>query len=228
MADLAIALDLPTAAAALRLVDATGDAATWYKVGPVLFVADGPTVVRELCARGKRVFLDLKWHDIPNTVAGAVAAAAALGVELATLHLGGGPRMLEAAAASRGVALTLVGVGVLTSLAAGEYGTVVGRAVADLGAEQERLVRLGMAAGLGGFVTAGSEARRLRALAGPGALLVVPGIRRAGEPAGDQRRTATPAEAAAAGADLLVVGRHVTAAADPRAAVLALRAELAA
>ncbi len=229
MPELAVALDLPTTALALRLVDAVGEAPVWYKVGPVLFVSDGPALVRELHARGRRVFLDLKWHDIPSTVAGAVAAAAAMGVALATVHLAGGRAMLEAACAARGAAgPRLVGVGMLTSLDAAAYGAVVGRPVADVGEEQERLVRLALGTGLDGFVTAVGEAARLRRVAGRGALLVTPGIRRAGEAAGDQQRTASPADARRAGADLLVVGRPVTGAADPPAVVRDLLRELAA
>jgi len=225
-AEIAIALDLPTAAAAIRLVDAVGDVGTWYKVGSVLAVSDGPTLVRELTARGKTVFLDLKWHDIPNTVAGAVTAAAALGVSLATVHLAGGRVMLEAAAAARaGSGLRLVGVGVLTSLDAAGFGAIVGRPGLDLGDEQERLVRSGLGV-LDGFVTAVAEATRLRKLAGEKALLVTPGIRRAGEAAGDQSRIATPRAAVEAGSDLLVVGRPVTGAADPAAAVREIRQEI--
>lgn len=227
MADLAIALDLPDAARALGVVDAVGPEATWYKLGPVLFVAEGPALVRELVGRGKRVFLDLKWHDIPNTVAGAVAAAGALGVALATVHLSGGARMLAAAAGARRDGLRLVGVGVLTSLGAAEYAEVVGRPVEDLAKEQCRLVERGMAAGLDGFVTAAAEAPALRRVAGPDALLVVPGIRCADDAAGDQNRIATPAVAIRAGADLLVVGRPVTEAPDPREAVRAIREEMA-
>jgi len=203
-----------------------GDRAAWYKVGPVLAVSDGPALVRELTARGKAVFLDLKWHDIPNTVAGAVDAAAALGVALATVHLAGGRAMLEAAAGARaGSGLRLVGVGVLTSLDAAQFGAILGRPVADVADEQERLVRSGLGV-LDGFVTAVAEAPRLRALAGAGAFLVTPGIRRAGEARGDQVRTATASEAARAGSDLLVVGRPVTGAADPPAAFEAMVQEI--
>lgn len=213
-------------AEALALVDAVGPAATWYKVGPVLAVSDGPALVRELVARGKTVFLDLKWHDIPNTVAGAVQAAAALGASLATVHLAGGRAMLEAAAGARdGSGLKVVGVGVLTSLDAAAFGRIVGRTVGDVADEQERLVRDALGV-LDGFVSAVAEAPRLRRLAGDAALLVTPGIRGAGDAVGDQRRTATPAEAVAAGSDLLVVGRPVTLARDPGAVVRSLRAEL--
>jgi len=206
-------------------VDAIGPAASWYKVGSVLAVSDGPALVRELTDRGKTVFLDLKWHDIPNTVAGAVAAAASMGVALATVHLAGGRAMLDAAAAARRqTGLRLVGVGVLTSLDAAGFGAIVGRTIADVADEQERLVR-GALDELDGFVTAVAEAARLRRLAGPGALLVTPGLRRAGDAAGDQARTATPAEAVLAGSDLLVVGRPITAASDPAAAFRMLRVE---
>ncbi len=225
MAEVIVALDLASPAAALALVDRLGDAVRWYKVGPVLHVADGPAVVRALKERGKHVFLDLKWHDIPSTVAGAVTAASAAGVGLATVHLAGGAAMLEAAVEARREGLRLVGVGVLTSLGAAAYGAIVGRPVADLAEEQRRLVRLGAAAGLDGFVTAAAEARTVRAVAGPRAVLVVPGVRRAADAAGDQVRTATPAEATEAGADFLVVGRPITGAADPRREAAAMAAE---
>jgi orotidine-5'-phosphate decarboxylase len=227
MPELVVALDLPTTDAALRLVDAVGSAVRWYKVGPVLHVADGPALVRALRERGKRVFLDLKWHDIPNTVAGAVAAAAEQGVNLATVHLSGGAAMLAAARGARqGDLPRLAGVGVLTSFDAAAYGATVGRDVEHIEEEQVRLVRLGLEAGVDAFVTAAGEAPRIRRLAGAAALLIVPGIRRADDAAGDQRRTASPADAVQAGADLLVVGRPVTAAADPAGAARALVAEL--
>lgn len=226
MADLAVALDLPDGASALRVADRLAGTVGWFKVGGTLYAAEGPGVVRELTARGARVFLDLKWHDIPSAVAGAVTASALLGVSLATVHLSGGRAMLEAAARAASGRLSLVGVGVLTSMDASDYAEVVGRPVDDIGAELERLARLGMAAGLDGAVCSTREAARLRASLGERALLVVPGIRRAGEGAGDQVRTATPAEAVAAGADLLVVGRPVTGVADPRGAALAVLEEM--
>jgi orotidine-5'-phosphate decarboxylase len=227
VAELVVALDLPTAADAFDVVARIGDAVAWYKVGPVLHVVEGAAVVRGLNERGKRVFLDLKWHDIPHTVAGAVAAAGAQHVALATVHLSGGAAMLEAAAAARTAGLRLLGVGVLTSLDAPAFGGVVGRPVQDIGEEQRRLVRLGAAAGLDGYVAAAPEVPIVRAVAGRGALLVVPGIRRRGDAAADQRRTTTPAEAVAAGADFLVVGRPITAARDPRGEALAFAAEMA-
>lgn len=224
--ELVVALDLPTARDALRLVDLLDELAHCYKIGPVLYGSDGPAVIRALRDRGRRVFLDLKWHDIPTTVGAAVAAAAAAGVSLATVHLAGGPRMLEAAVTARHDGLAVIGVGVLTSLGPEEYASVVGRPVGDIATEQARLVRLGAAAGLDGYVAAAGEARAIRAVAGAGAVIVVPGVRRSGEVAGDQRRVATPREAARAGADLLVVGRPITAAADPRREALAIAAEV--
>ena len=220
-----MALDAGTLGQALALVDAIGDAARWYKLGPVLCMNEGGAVVQELRSRGKQVFLDLKWHDIPNTVARAVAAAGELGVSLATVHLAGGARMLEAAVRSKGGDLRLVGVGVLTSFDGAQYADVVGRAVTDVAEEQRRLVRYGVNAGLDGYVTAATEARAVRAVAGARALIVVPGIRRAADVPGDQARTATPREAVEAGADLLVVGRPVTAAADPRREAVAIAQE---
>jgi orotidine-5'-phosphate decarboxylase len=168
------------------------------------------------------VFLDLKWHDIPTTVGAAVEQATALGASLATLHLAGGRAMLRAAVDAAAGRLALAGVGVLTSLDAQSYGEIVGRTVDDVGAELVRLARLGTAAGLDGVVTSPRELGALRAALGPRTLLVVPGIRRPGEVAGDQARTATPREAVSAGADLLVVGRPVASAADPRSAALSI------
>lgn len=227
MPDIAVALDVKTTGHALRLVDAIGPEATWYKVGPMLYVADGPVVVKELVRRGKKVFLDLKWHDIPHTVAGAVEAASSLGVALATVHLMGGRDMLAAAAAARKDGPKLVGVGVLTSFEADAFAEVVGRPVDDLAAEQARLVESALQAGLDGFVTSAAEAPALRKLAGPEAVLVVPGIRRAGDAPDDQRRTATPGGAVRAGANLLVVGRPIVEARDPREAVRGMREEMA-
>ncbi len=228
MADVAVAFDVASAEKAAALADACGDALTWAKIGPVLFLRTGPQVVRELRARGARVFLDLKWHDIPNTVSGAVEAAEELGVSLATVDLLSGPATLAAAVRARRDGLRLVGVGILTSLSADEFGVVLGRSSLDVDTEQARLVGFGSAAGLDGFVCAPPEVRRLRGLWPGSPFVVTPGIRRNGEAAGDQRRTATPAEAVRAGADLLVVGRPVTEARDPGAVLRAIRAEMVA
>jgi orotidine-5'-phosphate decarboxylase len=226
MAELVVALDVMDAATALWVVERLGDDVRWYKIGAMLYTAGGPAVVREIGARGGRVFLDLKWHDIPAQVGGAVAAAVELGVALATVHLAGGREMLEWAVRAAAGKLKLVGVGVLTSLDAPAYSEAVGRPVDDLEAELLRLARFGMAAGLDGVVASPREVRRLRAELGPGALLVVPGIRRATDASGDQVRTATPAEAVADGADLLVVGRPIIGASDVRAAARGLLGEM--
>jgi len=225
VADLAVALDAGNLRQALALVDAIGDAVRWYKIGPVLCLSEGAAVVQELRARGKRVFLDLKWHDIPNTVSRAVSVAGELGVSLATVHLAGTTRMLEAAVRAKSGELRLVGVGVLTSLDAAQFAEAVGRPVKDVEEEQRRLVRLGVSVGLDGYVAAAPEIRAVRTVAGGRALIVVPGIRRATDAAGDQARTAPPREAAQAGADILVIGRPVTAAADPRREAEAIAAE---
>jgi orotidine-5'-phosphate decarboxylase len=227
MAELVIALDVPDGAGALALVESLHDVATWFKVGSVLFAAEGPHIVRDIVGRGARVFLDLKWHDIPSTVAAAVEGAAAMGVALVTVHLAGGAAMLAAASRAASGRLSVVGVGVLTSLDEAAFAQVVGRPVTDLGWELERLARIGMEAGLDGVVCSPREVARLRGALGSRALLVVPGIRRADDAAGDQVRTAEPAAAVAAGADLLVVGRPVTAAPDPRAAASAIREAMA-
>lgn len=194
----------------------------------MLFVREGPKLVTDLLARGKRVFLDLKWHDIPHTVAGAVRAAAAQGVHLATVHLAGGREMLAAAAGATGGTLKLAGVGVLTSLGASDYGTIVGRPVNDTAAEQLAFARLVREARLDAMVCAAAEAPALRRELGAGVVLVVPGIRRPGDAAADQVRTATVQEAVAAGANLLVVGRPITGAANPAAALDEFRRALAA
>ena len=216
MAELVVAFDLPTGREALALADRL-PGLRWAKLGPVLYVREGPAVVQELTRRGVRVFLDLKWHDIPSTVAGAVSAARELGVAMATVHTLGGRAML-AAAARAGGDLPLVGVTVLTSHRNEDFEQVVGRGVPDLGAEAERLARLAIAAGLRGVVASGHELVLLREALGPGPLLVVPGIRipEAAPPSSDdQARSIGPAEAVRQGATHLVVGRPITQAADP-------------
>ena len=225
MAEIIVALDQPSAAEAERLLEQLGDV-RWVKVGSILMTREGPGLVRRLVDRGLAVFLDLKWHDIPNTGAGAVMAAADLGVRMATVHTLGGEAMLAAAAAAAGD-VALVGVTVLTSHDAASYATATGRSDADLVADIDRLAASALASGLAGVVCSPREIARVRALAGPEALVVVPGIRRPGDAVGDQSRTAGPAEAAAAGASHLVVGRPVYAAADPAAVLGELRAAAA-
>lgn len=223
---LILALDFPSAAEALSWSRRLKAEVGLVKVGLELFVAAGPSLVRQLASEGQGVFLDLKLHDIPNTVAGAVRSAAGLGVRMLTLHAAGGAGMLAAAAqAARAAdpALLLIGVTVLTSLdepalaSLGIAGPVPRRVLAW--AEQCR------DAGLAGVVCGVAEAQAVRAACGPDFLIITPGIRPAGAARHDQARVATAREARAAGADYLVVGRAVTAGDDPVAAARALAAE---
>ena len=216
MAELVVALDLPSGREALALAGRL-PALKWAKIGSMLYVREGPALVRELGARGMSVFLDLKWHDIPSAVAGAVAAARDLGVAMATVHCLGGRAML-AAAARAAAGLALLGVTVLTSHDLGEFEGIVGRGVPDLGFEAERLARAALEAGLRGVVASGQELGPLRGALGPEPWIVVPGIRAPGEAAGDQARTITPADAVRRGATHLVVGRPITLARDPAGA----------
>ncbi len=214
MAELIVAFDLPSGREALDLAARLPDLG-WVKIGPMLHVREGPALVREFTARGVRVFLDLKWHDIPSVVAGAVEAARDQGVAMATVHTMGGPAVLAAAAQAAG-AVALLGVTVLTSHSAGDFERVVGRGVPDLGFEAERLGRLAVAAGLRGVVASGHELALLRAALGPEPWIVVPGVRAPGDAADDQARTIAAPDAVRAGATHLVVGRPITRAADPR------------
>lgn len=218
MAELILALDLPTRAAALGILDRL-PGLRWVKVGSILMTAEGPALVRELVDRGFEVFLDLKWHDIPNTVAGAVAVARGLGVRMATVHTLGGPLMLRAAAKAAEAGIALVGVTVLTSHDESDYAAVVGRPSVRLLDEAARLARSAISAGLAGVVCSPLEVERVRSGLGPEPLIVVPGIRRPGDDGGDQSRTASPAEAVRHGATHLVVGRPILEAADPAAAL---------
>jgi orotidine-5'-phosphate decarboxylase len=217
VAELVVAFDLASGREALALAGRLAGL-KWAKLGPVLYVREGPALVREFAARGVRVFLDLKWHDIPTTVAGAVTAARDLGVGMATVHCLGGRAMLEAAARAAGADLPLVGVTVLTSHDAADLEAVLGRGVPDLGFEAERLARMAVQAGLRGVVASGHELGLLREALGPDPWIVVPGIRLPGDAAGDQARTVAPDEAVRRGATHLVVGRPITAAPDPVAA----------
>jgi len=226
MAEIILPLDHPSAEEALALVDLLGEPATFYKVGLELYTRCGPDVVRQLRARGKRVFLDLKLHDIPNTVAGAVRAAAALDVQLLTLHTSGGASMMEAARDAAEGRVKLLGVTVLTSLTAAEVEGVWGREITSIRDEVGRLAGLAHDSGMDGVVASALEAGWIRRSLEPPFLVVTPGIRPAGADRGDQKRVATPADAVTAGADYLVVGRPVTQADDPRAALAALQAEV--
>ena len=225
-AQLIVALDLPDAAAALRCVDALAGLVCWYKVGLELYLAAGASIVTTLKERGHSVFLDLKLHDIPNTVAAAVRALGPLEPDLLTVHALGGAAMLGAAseaAAALPHPPRLLAVTVLTSMDAASLAAI---GVAAPPAEQVlRLGRLAQAAGVSGLVCSPQEAATLRREM-PSMLLVTPGIRPAGAAAADQRRIATPAAALAAGASMLVVGRPITASPDPRRAVEELLAEM--
>jgi orotidine-5'-phosphate decarboxylase len=226
---LIVALDVPTAAEAQRIVAALGEAVSTYKVGKQLFTAAGPAVVRELTGSGRRVFLDLKYHDIPSTVAAAVRAASELGVSMLTVHASGGLKMLEAAAEAASAAKNpslVLAVTVLTSMVAADLKEI---GVAGRPEEQVlRLARLARQAGCGGVVASAQEARTIRRELGTGFAIVTPGVRPAGWSRDDQARVATPAEALAAGATHIVVGRPITGAKDPKAAAKAILEEMAA
>lgn len=229
MKDLIIALDLPTADAAFSLVDRLGEPAPYYKVGAQLFTRAGPDLVQELKARGKRVFLDLKYHDIPYTVARAVESAAELGIDMLTVHASGGVSMMEAAREVAGVdGPLLVGVTLLTSFSAAEVEAVWDKELISLREEVARLAGLAAEAGLDGVVASALEVEALKRQHGVHFLAVTPGIRPAGGAAGDQARVATPTEAVVSGADYLVIGRPIHAAADPKAALDSLLDEIAA
>lgn len=225
MAQVIVALDYRSAEDALALVDSLGPAGDFYKVGLELFSREGPSVVHELRNRGKRVFLDLKLHDIPNTVSRAVAAARELGVDFLTVHTTGGTPMMDAAAEAAGDDLTLLGVTVLTSMAVSDIEAVWARELDSLRDEVVRLARLAKASGIAGVVASPMEALTLKRLVGADLVVVTPGIRLGGDDAHDQARVATPSEAAAAGADYLVVGRSITQAGDPLEALHLVRAE---
>lgn len=223
---LIVALDVSTAAAAQRIVAALGDSALTYKVGMQLYTAEGPRVVRDLVASGRRVFLDLKYHDIPNTVAAAVAEAAKLGVDMLTVHAAGSGQMLRAAVEAAQVRpeLMVLAVTVLTSLDANDLEKIGIR-----GTVEDSVVRLAAIAltnGCAGVVTSAREASTLRAELGEDFAIVTPGVRPAGTDAGDQVRVVTPAEAIASGASHIVVGRPITEAADPAAEARAILGQI--
>jgi orotidine-5'-phosphate decarboxylase len=211
-----VALDVSKTADAQRIVGQIGRLAGFYKVGKQLFTAEGPQVVRDLVGSGHRVFLDLKYHDIPNTVGKAVGEACRLGVSMLNVHASGGSRMLKAAveaAASSSNKPLLLAVTVLTSLNdedMQEIG-VAGRAIDQV----LRMANLARDCGCGGVVASPREIRQLRQAMGTGFAIVTPGVRPAGSGKDDQERSATPAEAISAGASHIVVGRPITAAPDP-------------
>ncbi len=229
-----IALDVSTAAEAFALAGTLRGAVGGFKVGSQLFTAAGPEIVRALVSHGDRVFLDLKFHDIPNTVAGAVHSACQLGVWMLNVHASGGRPMMEAAeaaaderAAKSGARPMVIAVTVLTSLGATEL-TSVGIGVSPQD-QVVRLAELARASGLDGVVASPQETAAIRAACGPDFVIVTPGIRGGGAQSGpdDQQRTLTPAGAVAAGSSYLVVGRPITGAKDPREAARQIANEAA-
>lgn len=216
---LIVALDVSTAAEARKIVAAVGDSALTYKVGMQLYTAEGPHLVRDLVQSGRHIFLDLKYHDIPNTVSSAVREAAHLGVSMLTVHAAGGAKMLHAAvhaAKNANPDLQVLAVTVLTSLGEPELESIgVRDSVVD---EVVRLASLALSNGCHGVVCSARETPALRAKLGSDFAIVNPGVRPAGSAHADQVRVVTPAEAIAAGASHIVVGRPITEAADPAAA----------
>lgn len=221
-----VALDLPSEKAALRVVEQITSDISFFKIGLQLFTAAGPEVVRAVRATGAKVFLDLKLHDIPNTVAGAVESAGELDVQMLTIHLSGGRAMADAAMRSRREGLMILGVTVLTSTDDQELSET---GIPDkVESHVLRLAGIGAAAGVDGLVASPREVKRLREQLGKEMKLVVPGVRPSWAGASDQKRVMTPRETIAAGADYLVIGRPITAQADPREAVRKILDELAA
>ena len=223
------ALDVPTADAALKLVQEIAPAVGAFKIGSELFTAAGPDMVRRIRDTGAAVFLDLKFHDIPNTVAKAVASATRLDVQMLTIHTGGGLEMMRAAeqsaqqtaSQSGGTAPLVLGVTVLTSMDAGAL-TEIGCETSNVGKQVERLATLAVKAGLRGLVCSPLEIVTLRQILPAQVQLVTPGIRTGAEKADDQKRTLSPRQAMDAGANWLVIGRPIYAAENPRAAAEAI------
>ena len=246
-----VALDVRDAKAALAIVEQLGSSCRFYKVGSELYTSEGPQIVRTIMRHGASVFLDLKFHDIPNTVLGAVRSAALLGVRIVTVHASGGRAMMEAAVrgareaamilaadipadvVSTGVwdkmtkpQLEIFAVTVLTSFDPAGLGAAWGRPISDVGPEVLRLANLAADSGVQGIVCSGAEAALVRDTLGDRLATLVPGIRRTGENVQDQARVVTPAEAASAGAKYIVLGRTVTAAKSPRDAMAAVLSDL--
>jgi orotidine-5'-phosphate decarboxylase len=220
-----VALDTDSPVAALAAVSALAGEVGLFKVGMELFPRGGPELVERIRATGAEVFLDLKFHDIPNTVAGAVRSAVALGVKFATVHASGGKAMLAAAAAAAaGSGTTLLAVTVLTSLDDADLSSV-GFALRAAEAV-DRLAGLAVDAGIGGIVCSAREVAAVRARVGEKVVLVTPGVRLPEDSVGDQKRVVTPFEAVRAGADFIVVGRPITKASDPVAAARKFAAEM--
>ena len=219
-----VALDVPTKKEALRLVDQLRDEISFFKIGLQLYTAEGPEIVRSVLGNDAKVFLDLKLHDIPNTVARAVESASKLGVQMLTIHLSGGTEMVRAAVAAKKTDMSILGVTVLTS--------ATQHTLDELGVGEQldrhvlRLANLGASAGIDGLVASPFEVKFLRAELGDKIKLVSPGVRPGWSEQGDQKRTMTPREALEAGADYLVIGRPITAHKDPREALAKILQEL--
>jgi orotidine-5'-phosphate decarboxylase len=211
-----IALDVPNRAEMEALLERLGREADFVKVGSELFAAEGPEIVRQLRADRRDVFLDLKWHDIPNTVRNATRVAARMNVQLMTVHASGGRAMLEAAVEGAGHTCGVMAVTVLTSLDSAALGEAMGRPIASVQEEVLRLADLARRAGAHGVVCSGAEALAVRAEFGNTLRILIPGIRLAEGAKHDQARVVTPEDAVAAGASYLVLGRAVTEADDPR------------
>ena len=221
-----VALDVPSVDEALALVTRLGDRCRFYKVGSELFTAAGPGVVSRVREAGCQVFLDLKLHDIPNTVRAAARSAARLGARLLTVHTSGGVEMVAAAVEGAGESLGILGVTVLTSFDDASLSAATGRSGVRVTDEVARLAEVAATARAHGIVCSGAEARAIAERFGDSLAVLVPGIRMSGGSSHDQRRVVTPSEAASAGAKYIVIGRAVTSAADPRVAMDRVLADL--
>ena len=221
-----VALDFPDAERAMTLVQTLDEQCRFYKVGSELFTASGADIIQWLRDTGCDVFLDLKFHDIPNTVAGAMRNVAKMGVRLATVHASGGSKMMKAAVDAAGADCGVLAVTILTSLDDAQLGEAWGRDRVDVQNEVLRLSELARGAGVHGIVCSGEEAMAVHSRHGSHLKLLVPGIRLPGDAAGDQARIVTPEAASEAGASYIVVGRSVTTAKDPREAMRSINSRL--
>jgi orotidine-5'-phosphate decarboxylase len=219
-----VALDVPTRKEALDLVDQLAGMVSFFKIGLQLYTAEGPEIVRPVLDTGAGVFLDLKLHDIPNTVANTVESAGKLGVQMLTIHLSGGSQMIRAAIGARRKTMSILGVTVLTSTDE--------EALREVGISDKienyvlRLTKLGVEKGIDGVVTSPREIKALRSEFGDNIKIVAPGIRPSWSEAGDQKRVMTPRQALDAGADYLVIGRPIVAHRNPRDAVAKILEEI--